>query len=109
MNWDRLCQPKLKGGMGFRDVTVFNLALLAKQSWHNVMNPESLMVRIFKAKYFPHGSFLEADVGNNPSCTWRSLLWGRDLPFVSVIILTKKSHELRMKILKVFVKITQKY
>lgn len=41
--------------------------------------PQSLLARVYKAKYFPHTSLLEVTVGHNPSYSWRSLTWGRDL------------------------------
>lgn len=39
-------------GMGFRDLHCFNLAMLAKQGWHLMMEPNTLFAKIFKAKYF---------------------------------------------------------
>lgn len=76
-SWKNLCKPKRFGGLGFRDLRSFNLALLAKQCWRLTTNPESLLGRVFKAKYFPYTSFLEARLGSRPSATWRSILQAR--------------------------------
>jgi len=67
MSWKKLGFSKSKGGMGFRDLRCFNLALLAKQWWRLINDPSSLAGRILKAKYFSRDSFLEAKLGNHPS------------------------------------------
>ncbi|XP_021721016.1 uncharacterized protein LOC110688556 [Chenopodium quinoa] len=64
-----------EGGMGFRDLKVFNQALLAKQIWRLHTKPNTLTHAILKAKYFKNGSVLEAYGGYDPSYSWRSL-WG---------------------------------
>jgi hypothetical protein len=75
MAWDRLTCPKSLGGLGFRDFHAFNKAMLAKQGWRILQNPDSLVASVLKAKYFPRTSFFEANLGHNPSVAWRSL-WG---------------------------------
>ena len=37
------------------------------------MNPRSLIVRIYKAKYFPFNDILGAKLGSNPSYAWQSI------------------------------------
>ena len=39
----------------------------------------SLFYRVYKARYFPTCSFMEAEVGSNPSYVWHSLLSAREL------------------------------
>jgi hypothetical protein len=77
MSWTRLGLPKQRGGLGFRDLEVFNLALLAKQGWRLIQQPNSLLAKVLKGKYFLRDSFLQAKLGANPSFTWRSMLKAR--------------------------------
>lgn len=46
--------------MGFKDLKAFNMKLLAKQGWQLKQNLNSLTYRVFKAKYFVAGTFMEA-------------------------------------------------
>jgi len=74
MNWEKLLAPKIHGGMGFNDLSAFNSTMLGKQGWKFITEPSSLVARIFKARYYPSGSYLTATVGHNPSYVWRSIL-----------------------------------
>jgi hypothetical protein len=73
MSWKKMGKGKEEGGLGFQDLELFNLALLAKQGWRLIQNPKSLVARIMKAKYYPDTNFLEAEIGRNPSYAWRSI------------------------------------
>ncbi|KAL6128652.1 hypothetical protein ACLB2K_072007 [Fragaria x ananassa] len=70
--------PKADGGMGFRDIHHFNLALLAKQCWRLIQEPDSLWARILKGLYFPDCSFMDVVKGYRASWSWSSLLEARD-------------------------------
>ena len=74
ISWEEMCTPKLEGSMSFKDLKAFNLALLAKQGWRLNQYPNSLIHRVFKAKYFAECTFMEAQVGKKPSYVWRSLM-----------------------------------
>lgn len=71
-----MCLPKFKGGLGFRDLNTFNLALSAKQCWRILQNPDVFWVKLLKARYFPNCGFLQAEVGYRPSWAWASLIEG---------------------------------
>jgi len=61
------------GGMGFRHLYGFNLAMLGKQGWRLETNHDTIVSRVFKAKYFPKGNFVDTKLGHNPSYVWRSI------------------------------------
>ncbi|KAM1467482.1 hypothetical protein ACFX2I_032578 [Malus domestica] len=71
--------PKDMGGLGFRNFSDFNDALLAKQCWRLLSDPSSLWARVVKARYFPHCSFWDAVKGGRASWAWTSLLVGREV------------------------------
>ena len=53
LNWDKVCKLRREGGLGLKKFSVMNRAMLAKQYWRISQNPQSLISKIFKAKYFP--------------------------------------------------------
>ncbi|XP_016647055.1 PREDICTED: uncharacterized protein LOC107880293 [Prunus mume] len=84
MSWNRLCKPKREGGMGFRNLYAFNMALLAKQDWRIYHQPHSLLARVLKARYHKDYSILEASEGHAPSYIWRSLCDSRVITSATV-------------------------
>lgn len=49
--WDRLTKSKAEGGLGFRDIQLFNQSLSAKISWKIITVPDCLIAIILKGKY----------------------------------------------------------
>lgn len=74
--WWKLCFPKKEGGMGFWDLHSFNLAMLAKQCWRLLDDPEYLCARILRGKYYPSGDLLSAGPKKGSSFTWQSIFAG---------------------------------
>lgn len=79
LSWDRLARHKHFGGLSFRRIRQFNVAMLGKLGWHLFVNSSSLASQILRARYFPDSSFLEAPLGTNPSYVWRSIRESQDL------------------------------
>jgi hypothetical protein len=78
---------KLKndGGMGFKSLLAFKLALLGKQGWRIMSNPNILISKIYKAKYFRHFDFLESNLGHNPSFVWRSICGSKFILIAGIV------------------------
>ena len=79
LSWEKMTRAKEDGGLGFRDIHAFNIAMLAKQAWRLLTNPESLCARVLAARYYPDGDILKAKPKSDMSYTWRSILAGLQL------------------------------
>jgi hypothetical protein len=85
MSWDKLSVPKCKGGMGFRDVHVFNIALLGKQVWRLLTNPTSLCSQVLLGRYCHNKNLTEVSAPSTASKTWRAILAGREAVDIGMI------------------------
>ena len=62
-----MTKSKTKGGMGFKDLALFNDSLLAKHAWWLLQNSDSLFFKLFKARFFPNCSIMEAKYSSTGS------------------------------------------
>jgi len=85
MAWNKLCNSKMEGGLGFRDVDDFNSALLAKQLWRLISFPDSLFAKVFKGRYFRKSNPTENIKSYSPSDGWRSICLARSLVCKGII------------------------
>lgn len=76
--WNRQSLPKM-GGLGFRDLENFNLALFGKQVWRLLQNHECLMTRVLKGRYYGGRNVCNANMDTKASYRWKSVRKNRDL------------------------------
>ena len=76
---EKLRSPKEDGGLGFKEIEKVNETLLAKQVWCMMKNPESLCFKVFKVRFFPNCSILEANESKAGSYAWKSILSAREV------------------------------
>ena len=74
-----MTKSKTIGGMGFRDLAMFNDSLLAKQAWCLLHDKTPLLYKVFKARFFPNSSIMESANSRMGSYAWKSILRGRDI------------------------------
>ena len=79
IRWEDLCKTKSQGGLGFKDLSHFNDALLTKQTWCLLHDKTSLFYRVFKAKFFPNCSVMEATTPSSAFYAWKSIIRGREV------------------------------
>ena len=79
LKWEEMTKSKIVGGMRFRDLAMFNDSLLAKQVWRLLHNQDLLFYKVFKARFFPNATIMEASDSRMGSYTWKSILVGREV------------------------------
>ncbi|XP_004289445.1 PREDICTED: putative ribonuclease H protein At1g65750-like [Fragaria vesca subsp. vesca] len=81
VNWESVCKPKHRGGLGLKKTADMNQAMLAKASWRIFQNDHGLWADIYRKKYLQDcciessNSIAPADCSN----TWRGIVHGVEL------------------------------
>ncbi|XP_026416890.1 uncharacterized protein LOC113312346 [Papaver somniferum] len=73
---------------GIRKVDLNKLAMLDRNAWRILENPNCMLAIVLKAKYFPRTDFLNAKCTNKCSWTWKCLHSIKEIikPFISWIV-----------------------
>ncbi|MBA0557344.1 hypothetical protein Golob_014419 [Gossypium lobatum] len=58
MAYDSLCTRKGMGGLSFRGLRLFNIALIGRQVWQLINNKDTLSYHVLCSKYFSNGGEL---------------------------------------------------
>ncbi|CAM8960205.1 unnamed protein product [Rhodiola kirilowii] len=72
-SFEKLCRSKVEGGLGFRELGIFNEAMLAKQVWRLLQSQDSLTSKLLKTKYYREGNVFDCHLGARPSVAMRSI------------------------------------
>ncbi|KAL5567729.1 hypothetical protein UlMin_024304 [Ulmus minor] len=73
-SWDKICTPKLVGGLGLRRSYDMNCALLAKWSWDLISGNSSLCFSMLRGKYLRDKAFISVSVFPLHSLFWKAIL-----------------------------------
>lgn len=76
---EKLCINKDEGGFGFKYHIHFNTAMLGKQLWCLIEQPNTLFSQVFKGRYYMNASPLEPIRSYSPSYGWWSIIYARSL------------------------------
>jgi len=68
VSWGNVCKPKEEGGLGVKDVRMFNCALLAKWKWRMLSEEKGKWKEILVSKYNMEG--VGSEVSSNYSSWW---------------------------------------
>lgn len=86
--WDKVCCPKECGGLGFKRLSVWNRALVAKNLWDILSSRPTMWVNWVKRVCLRHSNFWVANPNRSWSWVLRKMMTLRNQirPFVQTII-----------------------
>ena len=69
--WDKLCNPKKEGGLGFRNIMLWNLAAVNKLAWDIAQKKDNMWVKWVNAVYIREADWGSYEAPNSASWAWK--------------------------------------
>jgi hypothetical protein len=73
-SWETITQPKNKGGLGIRRFGMMNKAMLSKQYWRICNNPNLLVSKTLRSKYYPNQDSYLHKPKQHASWIWKNIM-----------------------------------
>ncbi|GKC69158.1 RNA-directed DNA polymerase, eukaryota, reverse transcriptase zinc-binding domain protein [Tanacetum coccineum] len=78
ISWDKICKPKDQGGLGLKDLGVWNEVLMTKHLWNVAVKKNTLWVKWIYMEKLKDKSIWEANSDTNCTVGWKNILSLRD-------------------------------
>ncbi|GKC56323.1 RNA-directed DNA polymerase, eukaryota, reverse transcriptase zinc-binding domain protein [Tanacetum coccineum] len=78
VEWKHICQPKDHGGLGIKNIEIWNEALLSKHVWNTASKKDTLWVKWIHMLKLKDCSIWNVQVNESDSWNWKCLLEIRD-------------------------------
>ncbi|GLT27312.1 hypothetical protein SLA2020_023190 [Shorea laevis] len=72
--WDDMCTPRCEGGLGIKQLDIWNRAALSKLVWLICNNHDNIWVHWAKQVLLKGKNFWEVEIPTNCAWTWRQIL-----------------------------------
>ncbi|XP_056697932.1 uncharacterized protein [Spinacia oleracea] len=73
ISWDNICCDKKSGCLGFRDVSLWNVANLGKYVWALVTKQDNVWIKWVTSVYLKNGDWWEYQPSNSASWYWKQI------------------------------------
>ncbi|GKB61174.1 RNA-directed DNA polymerase, eukaryota, reverse transcriptase zinc-binding domain protein [Tanacetum coccineum] len=78
ISWKSICKPKEQGGLGIKNLQLWNETLLIKQLWNVIAKKNTIWVKWVNSEILRGKSIWEVNANANSSAGWKEMLRLRD-------------------------------
>ncbi|XP_074270200.1 uncharacterized protein LOC141593145 [Silene latifolia] len=92
VSWENACKPIRQGGLGFKNLHLWNVAAVGKYVWWVAQKADHLWVRWVHAIYIKNGNWMDYEPGSGSSWAWRKICQVKHLMKPYLLSITDLKH-----------------